>query len=425
MSENTVGEIFRQYYHEYCRTHSVSRQQAKVARNIMICRTPQLGGRLRICETCHEIVFQYDSCKDRHCPQCGHFEKERWLLDQGKWVLPIPYYHAVFTISHALNPLVQWNRKRVYDFLMRTVGDLLKEYGKRYLGGEIGVTLVLHTLRQAQGRLWGQTMQFHIHVHCIITGGALVKKDGETRWQSAKRSFLFPVKELSADFRERFCRGLREMWEEGKLVEPEGGSDTSASPSTGSGHRLSAGVAGMFEKAERQAWEVYIERPMCGVEKLLDYLGRYIFRIAIGNHRIVAVEDGHVRFTYQDNRDGGVKKNMRLSAIEFIHRFLQHVLPTGFVRIRHYGLHHSSCRSKLQLVRQLLGLSAALPEIPKLGLSEWLKSVGGEEADPDRCPACGVGRLVTLREFGPTSAWRLILGVWLMKLLFWRLEGAY
>jgi hypothetical protein len=400
MSENRVGDIFREYYHKYRRTHSVSREQAKVARNIMICRTPQLGGRLRICETCQGIVFQYDSCKDRHCPLCGHFEKERWLLDQGKWVLPIPYYHAVFTISHALNPLVMWNRKRVYDFLLRTVGELLKEYGKRYLGGEIGVTLVLHT--------WGQTMQFHLHVHCILTGGALVKKDGETHWQSAKRSFLFPVKELSADFRERFCLGLREMWEEGELVEPEGGQD----------------VAGMFEKAERQAWEVYIERPMCGVEKLLDYLGRYIFRIAISNHRIVGVEDGHVRFTYQDNRDGGVKKTMSLSAIEFIRRFLQHVLPQGFVRIRHYGLHHSSCRSKLQMVRRLLGLNAALPETPKLGLSEWLKSVGGEEADPDRCPACGEGRLVTMWEFGAISAWRLLMGALLGRLL-WRFAPGF
>ena len=401
MSGNTVGDIFREYYDDYRRTHTVSRAQAKVARNIMKCRTLAMGGWMRICETCGYLHFHTKSCKDRHCPLCGHYEKERWLLEQGKWVLPIPYYHAVFTISHALNPLVMWNRKRVYDFLMRTVGDLLKEYGKRYLGGEIGITTVLHT--------WGQTMQFHIHVHCIITGGALVKDaQGQPRWQSAKRSFLFPVKALSADFRERFCEGLREMWEAGELVEPEGGVD----------------IEGMFEKAERQAWEVYIERPLCSVKKLLDYLGRYIFRIAIGNYRIVAVKDGRVTFTYQDNRDGGAQKQMTLPAVEFIHRFLSHVLPTGFVRIRHYGLHHSSCRSKLQTARRLLGLPAALPEIPKLELSEWLKSVGGEEADPDRCPACGKGRLVTLWEFGAISAWRLLMGALLGRLL-WRFAPGF
>jgi hypothetical protein len=400
MSEHSVGEIFRGYYAEYRRTHSVSREQHAAARNIMICRTPQLGGRLKICEECGQMVFQYFACKDRHCPQCGHFEKERWLREQKKWVLPIPYYHAVFTISHALNPLVLWNRQRVFDFLLHSVGELLKAYAKRYLGGEIGVTLVLHT--------WGQAMQFHVHVHCIITGGALVKEQDQMRWQSAKPNFLFPVKELSADFRSQFCHGLRDLWQTGKLVEPDGGLDAVA----------------LFDKAELQAWEVYIQRPMCGVDKLLDYLGRYVFRIAISNHRIIAFKDGLVTFSYQDNRDGGVTKIMTIPAVEFIQRFLLHVLPKGLVRIRHFGLHHSSCRSKLLIARSLLGLPADLPMSPALDLSDWLNRLGRSDTDPNRCPACGHAPLTTIWEFGPVSPYQLLLAALFVK-LFWRWAYAF
>lgn len=390
-----VGDIYREYYDEYCKQYRPTKEQAEVARHIMQCRTAALGGRIRMCVECGEMVHHFNSCKDRHCPLCGSYEKAQWLAKQGRWVLPIPYYQGVFTISHHLNQLVRWKRRRVYGELMKVVGEVLKEFGKRYLGGEIGVTMVLHT--------WGQMMQYHIHVHCIITGGALVEEEGGYRWQAAKETFLFPVKELSAAFRERFCRRLRKLASQGKLTVPRA-------------EGLEIGK--VLERAEKQAWEVYLERPFSGVTKLLDYLGRYIYRVAISNHRIEEVTEGKVSFRYQDNRDEGKDKTMVLPGVEFIRRHLEHVLPKGFVRVRQVGLHHSSCRKKLQIVRALLGEAVALPSVEKLSMKDWLAKVSGDQDSLDRCPNCGKASLVTLWEFGRIRLWRLVMGTLLVKMLW-------
>jgi hypothetical protein len=340
------------------------------------------------------MVYQFNSCKDRHCPLCGSYEKAQWLGKQGVWVLPIPYYQGVFTISHHLNGIVKWNRKVAYDELMKVVGEVLKEYGKRYLGGEIGMTMVLHT--------WGQQMQYHVHVHCIISGGALVDGAEGYRWQKAKETFLFPVKELSATFRRRFCERLRRLVKGGKMVEPKEGMD----------------LQGAIERAEKQAWEVYLERPFSGVGKLLDYLGRYIYRVAIGNYRLEGMMDGKVRFRYQDNRDEGKEKVMELEGVEFLRRHLEHVLPKGFVRVRQVGLHHSSCRKKLAIVRVLLGESYTIPVVEKVTMKEWVGRTTGDEKAMERCPNCGEVGLVTLWEFGRIQLWRLVMGSLLVKLLW-------
>ena len=213
------------------------------------------------------------------------------------------------------------------------------------------------------------------------------------RWQAAKREYLFPVLKLSKDFRQAFCAGVQKMWQDGYLNTGEGELD----------------VAGMLAKAEGKDWEVYIQAPLYGGEKLLDYLGRYVFRIAISNHRIVAVERNSVTFEYYDNREDGKLKQMTLSAVEFIGRFLARVLPSRFVRIRHYGLHHGSCRGKLRQARRLLGLPMELPVIIKLKLLDWLKKILKTEEDPRLCPACHKGIMVPSRTFGPLVNWRLQL----------------
>jgi hypothetical protein len=351
---------------------------------------------LKICNKCRHWEFSYKSCKNRNCPQCGSFEKAQWLEAQKIWLLPIGYFHVVFTIDHVFNPLVWWNQEGMYSFLIETATQVLKEYGKKYLGGELGFTLVLHT--------WGQTIQQHPHLHSIVTGGALVKTPAGYpadsvrgyRWQKAKHKHLFPAEEFSADFRRAFCAGVLKLWQAGSLNTQDGKLD----------------VAGMLATAEKKKWEVYIEPPRDDgdPEKLIEYLGRYVFRIAISNHRILEVKNGQVTFEYYDNLDKaneskGKLKRMTLSAVEFIGRFLAHVLPSHFVRIRHFGLHHGSCRRKLQQARQLLGLSAQLPAIQKLRLLEWLKQVLKIETDPRLCPVCQKGLLVPCQEFGPVLGW--------------------
>lgn len=375
-----LADVLRKHLKDYRRKHCLSYEQNRAVNAIMKCRTAALGGLLKVCSGCGRWDFSYNSCKNRHCPKCGSFEKAQWLEAQKVWVLPIEYYHVVFTIDHVFNRLVWRNQEAMYALLIQTAAQKLKEYGQRYLGGEIGCTLVLHT--------WGQTMQQHPHLHFIVTGGALVHTGEGYRWQAAKRKYLFPVKLLAKEFRRTFCAAVREMWQRGELASE--GLD----------------VGGMLAEAEGKDWEVYIQAPLYGVEKLLDYLARYIFRIAISNHRIVALEDGRVTFEYYDNRDGGQLKRMTLPAEEFIGRFLMHVLPSRFVRIRHYGLHHGSCRAKLQEARRLLGLPPALPIIARLKLLDWLKEVLGSEADPRLCRFCGKGLMLPVREFAPLTGWR-------------------
>jgi hypothetical protein len=391
-----VADIFRKHIGEYKRTHRLSYEQNKAVSAILDCRTPALGGVLKACSECKRWEFFYKPCKNRHCPKCGAFEKAQWLEAQKLWLLPIHYYHVVFTIDHVFNLLVSFNQELLYNLLICIAAQLLKEFGQKYLGGEIGFTMVLHT--------WGQTMQDHLHLHFIVTGGALVSAPDGYRWQAASREFLFPVKLLSKEFRRRFCAGVRQLWLDGKLETNDGNLD----------------VAHMLSEAESKDWEVYIQAPLYGVEKLIEYLGRYIFRIAISNHRIVSIKGDQVTFKYFDNRDGGKSKLMTLSAMEFIRRFLSHVLPSRFVRIRHFGLHHGSCRAKLQQARRLLGLPFQLPVILKLKFLDWFKMIMQTEQDPRTCKFCGIGLMLPVREFGPVFGWRLKVHTALGLLTSWK-----
>lgn len=385
-----VADIFRRHLRDYERVHKLSYEQRQAAQAIMNCRTPALGGVLKSCSNgCGHQEFSYKSCKNRHCPKCGAFEKAQWLEAQKIWLLPISYFHVVFTIDHVFNPLVWWNQELMYSHLIETAAQILKAYGQQYLGGELGFTLVLHT--------WGQSLQKHPHVHFIVTGGALVNTAEGYRWQAAKNNYLFPVEEFSRDFRSAFCAGIQKLWQGGSLNTRDGNLD----------------VAGMLRKAEATDWEVFIQSPLYGPERLIEYLGRYIFRIAISNHRILDLKHGQVTFQYYDNRDGnkfkGQLKQMSLPAVKFIGRFLAHVLPSRFVRIRHFGLHHGTCRKKLQQARRLLGLPMQLPVILQLKLIEWLKQILHMESDPRLCPKCGQGILRPGREFGPVLGWRVHL----------------
>lgn len=399
-----TADIFRKHMGSYKKTHRLSREQHKAVSAIMNCRTPAMGGVMKTCNVCKSLEFHYKACKNRHCPLCGAFEKAQWLEAQKKWVLPIPYFHVVFTIDHVFNLLIAFNQKLLFNLFIETAAQLLKEFGQKYLGGEIGFTMVLHT--------WGQTMQQHLHLHFIVTGGALVSTGSTQRvssptgysWNAASRKFLFPAKLLSKQFRSRFCFELAKLWADGKLNTHDGALD----------------VQDMLLQALSKKWEVYIQKPLYDKEKLVEYLGRYIFRIAISNHRIIAVGKDTVTFKYFDNRDNGKEKIMTLSAMEFIRRFLSHVLPDGFVRVRHFGLHNASCRAKLQQARHVLGLPFELPASFKLKFLDWFKQITGSDEDPRICKFCGKGLMLPIRQFGPMRGLGLKVISWLQVFSSWK-----
>ena len=283
------------------------------------------------------------------------------------------YFHVVFTIDHLVNLLALWNAALIYNLLFQTASATLKAFGHKYLGGEIGFVGVLHT--------WGQDLGLHIHLHFIVAAGAL-SKDG-LKWRSSSKDFLFPIVELSAYFRDAFCDGIDDLYGNGDLT-LEGNSEGIEDP-----EKWDAMVSEMRSKK----WEVYAKEPFGGPEKVLDYMGRYVHRVAISNHRFIAVEDGKVRFNFRDNRNDGELKEMSLSAEKFIGRFLQHVLPSGFVRIRYYGFLQGRRREeKLKIIRKLLGVSAERVKQIKETIEELYERLTG--VDLRVCPICGKGRMI-------------------------------
>jgi len=347
----------------------------------MACRTPQLGGRIDQCSECGAWVFRFNSCRDRHCNQCQKYERARWVEKQKVMLLPIPYFHIVFTTDHALNPLIRENAKAFYDLLFQTVKGTLQRFAAEKLGCELGITAVLHT--------WGQKLDQHVHIHCIVTGGGLAL-DG-SRWvRSANERYLFDIVEVSAAYRDALIEGIRRKYRQGRWELR--------------GLAAEMDVEGMLDEIQAKEWEVFI-KPFDKPEAVYEYLSRYVHQVAISNYRLLKLEGGEVTFRYYENRERaeaggqGKEKEMSLPAVEFIRRFLLHVLPPRFHRIRYFGLHHSSARGeKLPRCRAYLGLSEALPEVEELGLMDWLQEVLGDEVD--RCPHCGArGSLCQRAEF--------------------------
>jgi DNA-directed RNA polymerase subunit RPC12/RpoP len=397
--KHEVAEVIRKFERAYLEKYRYTYAQKCVVNNILQCRTAALGGHIRACPECGKTEIAYNPCKDRQCPKCGAYDKAQWLEEQKIWELPTYYYHLIFTIDHVFNPLVWGNQKVMYDLLMRVSAHVIQAFAEKYYGGEMGITMALHS--------WGQTMQRHVHTHAMVTGGALVEEGGQYRWKAAGKTWLFPAQEFSAAFRQAFCAGVRKLWKQGRLrLGKEGQLD----------------VEKMLQAGGSQKWEVYIQTPRGQPEDLLGYLGRYVYRTAMSNHRILAVGKKTVRFEYYDNRDDGKLKETELSGVEFMRRYLDHVLPKGFQRVRHYSLHHSSRRKEIELARRLLGGERGQPEIRRLNLKEWLGEILGEE-DPFRCPYCGRGVMVKVREFGRIAPWRLKFAPIVGKLYQW--AGSY
>jgi hypothetical protein len=332
-----VADILRTHGSAYCARHPVSSEQAAVIRHLTACRTAALGGHIDICDACGFLRVSYNSCRDRHCPKCQAAKQTEWLAGRLEQLLPVEYFHVVFTLPQQIKPLTLKNRRLLYDLLFRAASQTLLELAAdaKRLSAQIGVTAVLHT--------WGQNLLFHPHLHCVVTGGGLAH-DG-TRWIPARQGFLLPVKVLAKLFRGKFLAGLKEAYRSRKL-QLTGSVSSLLHP-----HAFQSLLARLY----RQNWVVYAKRPFGGAEQVYRYLGRYTHRVAISNARLIAMNADGVCFRYKDYRVAGRWKEMTLSADEFIRRFLLHVLPKRFVRIRHYGLFASrNVATRLAQCRALL-----------------------------------------------------------------------
>ena len=363
-----VADILRARLDRYRDTHQLSPQQHRAANALVRCRTAVLGGFASQCDACGATTVQYASCRNRHCPKCQTLTQTRWVERQCDKLLDIGYWHIVFTLPHELNPLAQRQPALVYRLLFKAASQTLLEFGRnpRWLGGEIGVTMVLHT--------WGQNLGQHIHVHAIVTGGAL-SPDRE-RWLPARNSFLFPTRALSSVFRGKYLDFLAQAHRSGELRLPgtEGIDDANDFDC-------------LTTALRSHDWVVYAKPPFANAAHVLAYLGRYTHKVAIANHRLVDFDGKHVRFRWRDYANGNRRKIMRLHADEFVRRFLLHVLPRGFTRLRHYGLLANRGRDrKLALCRALIDQAAPPPREPETPQAMMLRLTG---IDITQCRHCG------------------------------------
>ena len=369
-----VADIFRLHGPEYRRSHPMPLHHLRAMRAIEGCRTATLGGH-RYQYSCGHVDISYNSCRNRHCPKCQTLQKEKWIEARCEDLFPIQYFHVVFTIPSELNPLVIMNQKVMYNILFRAVSETLIELSNnpKHLGARTGFIGILHT--------WGQNLMDHPHLHCVVPGGGL-SFDG-SRWVSCRKWFFIPVRGMSSLFRGKFLDYLKDSFESGDLIFP-GGIHHLQEPRTFKVFR---------SQLYHKKWIVYCKPPFDGAEGVLKYLGRYTHRIAISNNRILKVQNGSVSFRWRDYADGGKQKTMTLKAAEFIRRFLLHVLPPRYVRIRHFGLLANRGRKdNVALCRELIGSCKTITkEKPETWQDQLLRICG---IDINTCPVCKKGTIL-------------------------------
>lgn len=379
-----VGDIFREFGPSYRASNRLPVRILKAMRAIERCRTATLGGHIDECDACGYVRISYNSCRNRHCPKCQSLAKEKWLTSRKKELLPVPYFHIVFTIPDSLNYLALVNQKVLYNILFKAASETLLKLGKdpRHLGAEIGLICILHT--------WGQNLMDHPHLHCIVPGGGL-SKDGQ-KWIPSKGGgdFFIHVNVISDLFKKKFLFYLKKAYRQGGLE------------FVGEIEKLRSQEAfeKLLNKLYKVKWHIYCKKPFGGPRQVLEYLGRYTHRVAISNNRIIKVEDGKVTFRWRDYHDDNKLKVMTLDAFEFIRRFLLHILPDNFYKIRYYGLLSSrNKKTKLKLCKELLCPSYQ----EDLTRSKSWQQLLSELTDIDLriCPCCRKGKMVTKEVLQP------------------------
>ena len=379
-----IADIFKEYGQDFLDHHPASHAQVGVMNQIVTCRTAAQGGHMNFCDSCGHTQNFYNSCKNRHCPKCQTMAKEHWLNARKAELLPVAYFHLVFTLPHDLNPIILYNMKILLDLLFSSVNETIKIFAadpQWRLEGNPGFIGVLHT--------WTQTMMDHFHLHCLIPGGVL--SDNKEQWTSSKTNYLFRTKSLVLAFKNIYIKGLKQLYKNGDL---QFCGNTAKYENNDQFDRLIKIIA-------RKKWSGYAKAPFSGPEKVLEYLGRYTHRVAISNYRIKSMDNDKVGFIWKDRAEDNKTKLMALDAEEFIRRFLLHVLPKGFRKIRYFGF--LSPRYKTQNIKTIRELMNADPEgyaSPKdESIQEMMLRLTG--TDIKRCPKCKKGRMVQLYELLP------------------------
>lgn len=369
----TVQDIFHQFQEQFKQKYSLSPQQAKTSRDIMSCRTAALGGHASLCEACGHLAIRYNSCRNRHCPLCQGIKKDIWVDKRSKDILHAPYFHNVFTIPKELHPLIYQNQELLYNLMYKAVAQTLIELSQdtKYLGAQIGFFSLLHT--------WSQDLHYHPHIHTVILAGGLTK---DNRWQSSSNKFFIPVKVLSKKFRGRFLHYLKQYYHQNLLV----------FHGTAQQYQHRKTFSNLLNQCYNKDWYSYTKRTFSGPLAVVKYLGKYTHRIAISNARIAAMNEDTVTINVKDRKNNNQTKKITLKGVEFIRRFLMHVLPKGFVKIRHYGLlANRNKKTKLELSRKLTGSPTYKAIFEGLGTEEILSIIIGR--DINLCLSCGKGHL--------------------------------
>lgn len=374
-----VADVFRQHGEEFLNQwgQSLSPQQRKALRDIGTCRTAALGGHIEECDHCAHRVIAYNSCRNRHCPKCQSTARDEWLAERAKELLAVPYCHVVFTLPQQLAPLALQNQRVCYSLLFRAVSETLLKIAAdpQHLGARIGFLAVLHT--------WSQNLLHHPHAHCVVPAGGL--SPDRTRWIACRPNFFLPVQVLSRMFRGKYLAFLRQAFTAGKLKFFGDLADL-ADP---------ARFHAWLQESKKTEWVVYAKPPFGGPQAVLKYLARYTHRVAISSSRLLSLDNSRVTFRYRDSKNGNQMKTMTLDAIEFIRRFLLHILPSGFVKIRHFGfLANRNRTSALALCAHLTASSAADDPVAILTREQ-------QSAVEHRCPYCHVGVLRIVEWLSP------------------------
>jgi hypothetical protein len=372
-----VADIIRVHGESYLEAHGQATSPAKrrILQDLAACRTAALGGHVERCDRCSHQEISYNSCRNRHCPKCQASARAEWLEARQADLLPVEYFHVVFTVPAEIAEVGLQNKRVVYGILFSSAAETLLQIAAdpKHLGAEIGFMAVLHT--------WGQNLLHHPHVHCVVPGGGLAS-DG-SNWVPCRLGFFLPVRVLSRVFRGKFLQGLKQAFDQGELSF-QGCLEKLNAPAAFSAHLIGAAS---------KEWVVYAKPPFGGPQQVLKYLARYTHRVAISNRRILAMEDGNVSFSWKDYAHGNHHKVMTLEAHEFIRRFLLHALPRGFHRLRHFGfLANRQRAAKLEVCRNFLGQLPPEPLAQDSPAGQIAEAIGGDSCR--RCPACKEGRMV-------------------------------
>lgn len=359
-----LAEVIERFGKEFTLQHIPNAYIRRTLSAILRCRTSALGGHVDKCDQCGHIRISYNSCRNRHCPKCQNTQREAWIESRKADLIPVPYFHVVFTVPDKLNGLFIQHNKLLYNLLFATVWETIAQFSYTRLQAETGMVAVLHT--------WGQNLSLHPHIHCIIPSGCI---DFKGQWKQVKISvngkvFLFPTKNLSVVFRRKFILALvKQLPQEKRFI----------------------------RELYKTNWVVYANEPFAGPKQVIEYLGRYTHRVAISNHRLLTIDQTRVRFRHHDYRDNK-QKEMTLEGAEFLRRFSQHILPKGFVRIRHFGLLATSKRTQLRKLQLYFGIIVPITKKKK----DW-KDICRDHLgyNPDLCPCCGKISMVTIEWFLP------------------------